>query len=327
MQYRTLGNSEVSVSAVILGGLWNIPDNPEGDAAELEAAAIAAVHEAIDLGITAFDTAATYGLGKSEETLGRALAGRRDEVQILTKFGQRWDIEEGTFAYDTVGRDGKKLRVVRNGRPERVIEECEQCLQRLQTDHIDLFQYHWPDPATPIAETMGGVARLIEQGKVLAGGVSNCGIDLMEQALASGALAAMQSMYSMIDREIEADILPWAIDNNVSVLPYSPLHRGLLSGKIRPGHTFAEGDDRADHPDFQVDNLHRVNGILDDIRPIAEAHGATITQLVLNWTMHRPGIAAVVCGASRREQVIANARAADFTLTEDETRTIDDRLA
>ena len=319
MEYRKLGDSEVSVSAVVLGGAW--------DYAELEAAAIATVREAIDLGITAFDTAATYGLGKSEETLGKALAGRREKVQILTKFGQRWDRAEGTFSYETVGRDGKNVTVMRDGRPESVIEECEQCLRRLCTDYIDLFQYHWPDPQTPIAETIGAVARLIEQGKVLAGGVSNCGVDLMTEALETGALATTQSLYSLLDRQIETDILPWAISNNVSVLPYSPLHRGLLTGRIRPGYTFRAGDDRPDHPDFQPDNLRRVNAILDDIRPIADAHGATITQLVLNWTMHRPGVAAVVCGASSREQVVANAHATDFTLAEDETRTIDERFA
>ena len=319
MKYRQLGDSEASVSAVVLGGAW--------DHAELEAAAIATVREAIDLGITAFDTAATYGLGKSEETLGKALAGRREKAQILTKFGQRWDRPEGTFSYETVGRDGKNVTIMRNGRPESVIEECEQCLRRLRTDYIDLFQYHWPDPQTPIAETIGAVARLIEQGKVLAGGVSNCGVDLMTEALETGALATTQSLYSLLDRQIETDILPWAISNNVSVLPYSPLHRGLLTGRIRPGYTFRAGDDRPDHPDFQPDNLRRVNAILDDIRPIADAHGATITQLVLNWTMHRPGVAAVVCGASSREQVVANAHAADFTLAEDETRTIDERFA
>ena len=325
MKYRKLGETDIDVSVVTFGAwaiggwLWGGQD---------EADAIDAIHTALDAGITSFDTAAVYGFGRSEELLGKVLAGRRDRVRIFTKYGLRWDRPgEGTLRFDTRDNEGNPVSVMRNARPDSVIEECERSLKRLNTDYIDLYQCHWPDPTTPIEDTMGAIAKLIEQGKVRASGVSNYTVEQMERAHAVVPLAASQPPFSMVNRKAERDVIPWCIEHNVGVVPYSPLQRGLLTGKITEDYEFGEGDHRADNPYFRPENVRAVNAFLDQIEPIAERHNATLAQLVIAWTIARPGITSPLVGARNRKQARENAAAADIELSEKETSRINELLS
>ncbi len=327
MDYRQLGNTDIHVPAVIFGAwaiggwMWGPQDHDD---------AIAAIRSALDAGINAIDTAAVYGFGQSEELVAEAIADRkREELVLLTKFGLRWDHGGGgTVRFmDTRDLEGKALSVYKYARPESVIEECERSLKRLKTDYIDVYQIHWPDETTPVEETFGAIETLLKQGKIRAAGVSNYTTDLLARAHAVVPLAASQPAYSMVLRDAEDEMIPWCREHHVGVIVYSPLQRGLLTGKIRPGQSFAEGDHRAGNVFFQPKNVRAVNAFLDEIRPIAEAHHATLAQLVIQWTVRRPGITAALVGARNAKQAKENAAALDFMLREEEIARIDERLA
>ena len=320
MEYRPLGDSDVRVS-VITFGAWAIGGWMWGGTDET--AAVAAIRRAVDLGMTTIDTAAAYGYGLSEELVGRAISGvPRDRVQILTKFGLRWDVEDGEYFFTWAEPDGRERRIFRNARAASVIEECERSLKRLGVDVIDLFQCHWRDHTTPVEETMEACQRLIDAGKIRAAGVSNFTVDELAACRAVLPIASDQPSFSMVNRKIEADVLPWCRKHGVGVVVYSPLQKGLLTGKIKPGHEFAPGDHRADDPYFRPENVRRVNAALDRMRPIAEAHGATLAQLAIAWTIRRPGITAALVGARNPRQAEENARAAELALTTDEIAAI-----
>jgi len=291
-----------------------------------ERQAVDAIRAALDAGVTSIDTAAIYGFGLSEELVGRAIAGRRDEVQILTKYGLRWDSDEGTEYFETTDRDGRRREVRKNARPDSVVYECEQSLRRLGTDCIDLYQCHWRDVSTPVADTMEAVAKLLEQGKIRAAGVSNFSVEEIEAARKVVPIASDQPPYSMLLRDAENDILPYCREHNIGVIVYSPLQRGLLTGKITEDYQFGPGDHRAGSKLFQPENVRRVNAFLDDIRPIAEAHDATLGQLVIHWTLRRPGVTAALVGARNPKQATENAKAAELEISDDELRQIDERL-
>jgi aryl-alcohol dehydrogenase-like predicted oxidoreductase len=181
-----------------------------------------------------------------------------------------------------------------------------------------LYQIHWPDATTPIHETFEAVQRLIEQGKVRAAGVCNYNTAQVEEALKTIQLASNQVPYSLINRDIEKGVIPQAIEKGMSIIPYSPLQRGLLTGKIKPGHQFGEGDTREGNRFYTDENIRRTNALLEEIRPIAEAHNATLAQVVINWTINRSGVGCVLVGARDEKQVKDNAGALDFTLTKEE---------
>jgi aryl-alcohol dehydrogenase-like predicted oxidoreductase len=320
VEHTRLGQSDIQIS-VITFGAWAIGGWMWGG--QDEADAVAAIHKALEAGITTFDTAAVYGFGRSEEIIAKALKGtKRQEVRILTKYGLRWDRPEGTLRFDTVDNEGRPIKVMRNSRPDSVAEECERSLKRLETDYIDLYQCHWPDPTTPVEETFGAISELIEQGKILAAGVSNYTVEQMAAAHRTLPLAASQPPYSMVNRGIEADVLPYCQENNIGVIVYSPLQRGLLTGKITEDYTFGVGDHRAENAFFEPANVRKVNALLEKIRPIAEAHDATLAQLAISWTTHRPGIAAALVGARNASQAEENAQAIDIKLCEHETQRI-----
>src|SRR5690606_34634232 len=201
---------------------------------------------------------------------------------------------------------------------EKIIQECEASLRLLKTDYIDLYQIHWPDNTTPIAETFEAVQRLIEQGKVRAAGVCNYNVEQIAEALETIQLASNQVPYSMINRGIEKDVIPQAMERGLGIIPYSPMQRGLLTGKIKPGHQFNEGDSRKNNLFYTDENVRRTHTLLEEIKPIAEKHNASLAQLVINWTIHRPGVACVLVGARDEQQVADNAKALDFTLSEEE---------
>jgi len=291
-----------------------------------ESDAVAAIQTSIDNGVTSIDTAAIYGYGASEKLVGRTVAPKRDKVQLLTKYGLRWDSDEGQFHFEWRDQRTGTHRIHKNARKKSVIYECEQSLKRLRTDYIDLYQCHWRDPTTPIEETMAAVEKLIEQGKILAAGVSNFSAEDIAAANKIVPLASNQPPYSMINRGIEEDVLPYCRENGIGTIVYSPLQRGLLTGKITEDYHFNEGDHRASNPFFGAQNVRKVNEFLAKIKPIADAHDATLGQLAINWTMHRPGVTGVLVGARNPKQAAENARSAEFELLEDETRQIDELL-
>jgi len=316
MEKRRLGNSDVMVTPMAFGS-WAIGGWMWGGAEEH--AAIGAIKAAFEAGITTIDTAPAYGFGRSEELVGKAMEGvSRDKYEILTKFGLNWQSEQGEYFFDTVDNDGKPLKMYKWASKEKIIQECEASLRLLKTDYIDLYQIHWPDNTTPIAETFEAVQRLIEQGKVRAAGVCNYNVEQIAEALETIQLASNQVPYSMINRGIEKDVIPQAMERGLGIIPYSPMQRGLLTGKIKPGHQFNEGDSRKNNLFYTDENVRRTHTLLEEIKPIAEKHNASLAQLVINWTIHRPGVACVLVGARDEQQVADNAKALDFTLSEEE---------
>ncbi|MFW6153684.1 MAG: aldo/keto reductase [Planctomycetota bacterium] len=323
MEHRRLGETDIDVS-VITFGAWAIGGWMWGGQEEKDA--IEAIHAALDNGITSIDTAAIYGFGASEELVRKAVGDRRHEVRIFTKFGLRWDSDEGEVRFETRDNEGRPVTVRRNAKRDSVIDECENSLRRLGTDYIDLYQIHWPDPETPIEETMAALDKLLQAGKIRAAGVSNYSVDQLDRARKVVPIASSQPPYSMVVRDAERDMLPYCQEHNVGVVVYSPLQRGLLTGKVTADREFPEDDHRRTNPLFSVENRKRVNAFLDAIRPVAEAHDASLAQLVINWTIHRPGVTAALVGSRNARQATENAQAASFTLKPDETQFINERL-
>lgn len=309
---KNVGTSNVRVTPLTFGA-WAIGGWMWGGAEERTA--IEAIRKSLDLGITTIDTAPVYGFGRSEEIVGRALEKvPRDSYQILTKCGMNWETEEGEFFFDTNDDSGRPIRMHKFAGKQRIMQECEASLRRLKTDYIDLFQLHWPDATTPIADTMEAFERLREQGKIRAAGVCNYSADQMKEALKSLDLASNQVRYSMVAREIEAEIVPLARESGMSILPYSPMERGFLTGKFSLQSKFNAGDTRAQSRWMQSENMHKLEALLSDLKEIADEHGASIAQVVLKWTMDRPLVATVLAGARSPQQVEENAGALNLEL-------------
>ena len=253
MEYRTLAHTDLTLSAITFGSwaaggwMWGKSNRDE---------AVKAIKAAYDGGVTSIDTAPIYGQGESERIVGEAIRGiPRDQVQILTKFGMRWDLPQGEFAFKSKDNQDNPIDIYKYAGKESVIKECEDSLRRLGTDYIDLYQIHWPDATTPLSETFEAVERLIEQGKVRYAGVCNYDAALLEDAAKLIDLVSDQIPYSMVNRGMDRDIIPYCIRNEKSVIAYSPLERGLLTGKMQPGYRFAEGDHRKENPFFTDEAL------------------------------------------------------------------------
>jgi len=316
MEYRKIGNTDLELSVITFGAwaaggwMWGSTDRND---------AIKAIQASYDEGVTSIDTAPIYGQGDSEEIVGEALQGiSRDKVQIITKFGMRWDLAKGDFAMKSKDNNGKDIDVYKYAGKESIIKEVEDSLKRLKTDYIDLYQIHWPESITPIQETMETVADLIKQGKVRHAGVCNYNVDQMKEADKYVNLVSNQVPYSMVKREIEANVVPFSLENNKSIIAYSPLERGLLTGKMKPGYTFSEGDHRANLYFYKDENLKRTAAFLDKIKPLADEKNASLSQLVLRWTIEQPGITIALAGARNAEQSIQNAKAVDVKLSPSE---------
>ena len=323
MQMRQLGTSDVKVSPVIFGA-WAIGGWMWGG--QDEADSIEAIRAAIDHGVTTIDTAPIYGMGHSEKLVAKAIKGRRDKVQIATKCGMRWDApasgDQGTDPWPNTDNDGNDVIVRKNSRPESIAYECEQSLKRLNTDHIDLYQIHWPDTSTPVEESMRAMVKLKEQGKIRAIGVSNYDAEWMKNAEKVFKPASNQPPYSLMQRKIEQSILPYCREHRIGVIVYSPLERGLLTGKVTPDRTFPAGDHRAEHKFFTPEMRQNVLDALQTIQPIADQHKASLAQVVINWTIHEPGITAALVGARNAEQAAHNAGAMKFTLSDAERQQV-----
>ncbi|HEY8916708.1 MAG TPA: aldo/keto reductase [Chitinophaga sp.] len=324
MEYRQLGESNLKVSAITFGA-WAIGGWMWGGAERKDA--LEAIRVSIDHGVTSIDTAPIYGQGLSEEIVGEAIKGQqRDQLQILTKFGMRWDLDKGTLAFKSKDNSGKDIDIYKYAGKESVIQECEDSLKRLGTDYIDLLQIHWADVTTPIEETYEAVLRLKEQGKIREAGVCNYNVEQTKAAHSVVKLASNQVPFSMVERSIEKELVPYCIENKIGILAYSPLQRGILTGKIKPGHSFNEGDTREGNRFYQPENITRINAFLDELRPMAESKNATVAQLVIRWTIERPGITVALVGARDANQAIQNAKAINVKLSAEEIDYINERL-
>jgi aryl-alcohol dehydrogenase-like predicted oxidoreductase len=205
---------------------------------------------------------------------------------------------------------------------DSILEECEASLRRLGVETIDLYQCHWPDKTTALEETMEALSLLLDQGKIRSIGVSNFTPEMMEECLRFAPIASDQPKYSLLERGIEKDILPFCLENHVGLIVYSPIAQGLLTGKVTMDRTFPEDDFRRGQPWFQPQNRRRVLEALDKVKPIADDHGVTLAQLAIQWTVSEPGVTSAIVGARNPKQVEENARAADFRLSDEERSTI-----
>jgi len=294
---RSLGDG-LDVSALGLGCMSMSAVYGAGD----EDSALATIDRALDLGVTFFDTADVYGATDNERIVGNALRARRDDVVIATKFGIRMDPK--TFARSV------------NGRPEYVREACDASLQRLGTDHIDLYYQHRIDTDTPIEETWGAMAELVEAGKVRHLGISEASADSLRRAHAVHPIAALQSEWSLWSRDIEDDIVPTCRELGIGIVPYSPLGRGFLTGDIRTTDDLAEFDFRKDLPRFQGDNFQRNLDLVDEVRTIADNKGVTPAQLALAWLLAQGDDVVPIPGTKRQRRVEENAGAAHLELND-----------
>jgi aryl-alcohol dehydrogenase-like predicted oxidoreductase len=312
---RDIGASGVKASAVGLG-TWAIGGWMWGGTDEAES--IAAIQASLEAGVTLIDTAPAYGLGRSEEIVGKALKGRRDKAVIATKCGLVWHTQKGNHFFD---QDGKPVH--RYLGRDAIFHEVEESLKRLGTDHIDLYITHWQDPTTTVDETMDALKDLKKAGKIRAIGASNVDAGDLKAYIAAGGLDAIQERFSMIDRGIETELLPLTIANGISTLSYSSLALGLLSGMIGPERVFSGDDQRKDNPRFSTENRRKIAGFAAAIRPVAETHGASIAQIVIAWTLAQPGVTFALCGARNPAQAIDNARAGAIRLASEDLSTID----
>lgn len=279
MEYRKLGNTDLELS-VITYGAFAIGGNMWGGNEKQDS--ISSIHASLDHGVTTIDTAPFYGFGLSEEMIGEAIKGKdRTKIQLLTKFGLVWDGSnngKGEFFFDAED-EGRKIPVYKYASKANVIREAEESLKRLGTDYIDLLQLHWPDNTTPISETMEAMELLIQQGKIRAAGVSNYSVDQLKEASRTLKVASNQVAYSMLNRAIEKDLVPYSLETETGIIVYSPMERGLLTGKYFRDSKLKENDHRNGY--FTQFDLPKVEAFLKAIEPIAQAKGATLSQLVL----------------------------------------------
>lgn len=309
MKMRTLGTTDIQASAVGLGTwamggwMWGGHDDDKS---------IEAIRESLDRGINLIDTAPAYGLGRSEELVGRAIEGRRDQVVLATKCGMIWhDESKGKFFVD---EDGQPVN--RYLGPESIEYELEQSLKRLRTDYIDLYITHWQDPTTPIEATMTKLMELKKAGKIRAIGISNASEADLNAYLKVGPVDAIQECYSAIDRGIETTLLPICKSNGVSCLSYSSMALGLLSGRMTPTRQFEGDDQRKNNPRFSVENRKKVADFFADIEPLCSQYRATPGQLIIAWTLQQPGITYALCGARNPSQAAENAHAGEVELSD-----------
>eukprot|EP00456_Euglypha_rotunda_P055424 TRINITY_DN450_c0_g1_i4.p1 TRINITY_DN450_c0_g1~~TRINITY_DN450_c0_g1_i4.p1 ORF type:complete len:311 (+),score=84.25 TRINITY_DN450_c0_g1_i4:93-1025(+) len=291
-------------------GCWPIAGVTSIDVTE--ASSLATLQAAVDHGVNFFDTAYCYGYnGESEKLIAKALGSRRDQIVIASKGGIHW-----------------KDRVQQKDASAKTLQlECEESLRRLNTDRIDLQYLHAPDPNVPLAESAAALKALLESGKIRSVGVSNFTLPQLAEFHAICPISAYQPHYNMLQREIELSQLPWCIENNVSVMVYWPLLKGLLAGKLPRDYQFDPKDGRRKYPMFAGEQWDKNQDFLDLLRPLAVETNATLAQVVLNWTIQRPGITVALCGAKRPDQIIDNAGTMNWTLTADQIARIDAAIA
>jgi aryl-alcohol dehydrogenase-like predicted oxidoreductase len=312
---RTLGNSDLQITPIGLGA-WAIggADWKYGWGPQDDNDSIAAIHRALDRGINWIDTAAVYGLGHSEEIVGRAVKSSAHKPYIFTKCSRPWNPDGSIYS---------------SLNPASLTNELHASLRRLQVETVDLYQMHWPDPDSEIEEGWEALARFREQGKVRWIGVSNFNVDQMKRAQKIAPITSLQPPYSMLRRAIEAEILPFVQANGIGVINYSPMLSGLLTGKMTAERIAAlpQNDWRRKNVEFSEPRLGRNLRLVELLRTIGNEHGATPGVVAVAWALHHPAITAAIVGGRSPRQVEETAAALSFRLTDDEYGTINSFLA
>jgi aryl-alcohol dehydrogenase-like predicted oxidoreductase len=300
MELRTLGKSDIKISPIIMGTwqagkeMWTGIDDAE---------TTKGIRAAFEAGITTFDSAEMYGKGHSERILGNALKDVREQVVYATK------VFPNHLKYD------------------QVMESCNRSIENLQTDHIDLYQIHWPSGSfgtelVPIEESMRALNELKAQGNIRSIGVSNFSRTQLEEAASYGRIDSLQPPYSLFWRQLESDAMPYCVENSITILAYSSMAQGLLTGKFGPDHKFEKGDHRAHNRLFAPDNYNRIQQAIEKLRPIAARKNISLGQLALAWVIAQP-VACAIAGARNADQVAQNAIAAEIQLSADELSELD----
>jgi aryl-alcohol dehydrogenase-like predicted oxidoreductase len=314
METRRLGNSNLAITPIGIGAWaiggsgWNGSMGPQNDSDS-----IPAIHAALDHALNWIDTAALYGLGHSEEMVGRAIHGRTPKPYIFTKCERVWDKD---------GNIGACLKA------ESVRRECEDSLRRLRIDVIDLYQIHWPEPDRDIEEGWTELARLREEGKVRYIGVSNFSVEQMKRAQVIAPITSLQPPYAVVRREIEQDILPFCLGQNIGVIVYSPMYAGLLTGAMTRERVtnFLAEDWRKNLPGFKEPALSRNLRVVEHLREIGKRHGRSPGEVAIAWTLNHPAVTGAIAGFRNRRQVAGIIGAGDFRLDPNEIDEIEDAL-
>jgi len=311
MHKRRLGNSDLEITPLGIGAwamggggwafAWGPQDDPES---------IAAIHAALDHGINWIDTAAVYGLGHSEEVVAQALKGRAERPYIFTKCSMVWD-DQGNISH-SLKRDS-------------IRREVEDSLRRLQVETIDLYQIHWPDPATEIEEGWSALSELKREGKVRYIGVSNFNVNQLQRAMAIDRVDSLQPPYSLIHPDVDDEILPFCESNGIGVIVYSPMMSGLLTGKMTREriNNFPEDDWRKHNPEFQEPRLYRNLWLAELLKNIGRHHGLSAGEIAIAWTLRLSAVTGAIVGGRNPEQVDGIVGAADFRLSDEEIDGID----
>ncbi|MGA7625529.1 MAG: aldo/keto reductase [Candidatus Acidiferrales bacterium] len=306
MEFTTISGTGIKVSCIALG-TWAVGGKMWGGSDEEDS--VRTIHAALDCGINLIDTAPVYGFGVSEEIVGKALAqsGNRDKVVIASKVGIEW-------------RNGA---LARNASRERILREIDDSLRRLQTNHIDIYQVHWPDPQVTIEETAKTMLELFEQGKIRAIGVSNFSPQQMDRFRAVAPLHTAQPPYNLFERQIDRDALPYVRENKISTLVYGPLCRGLLSGRMKPDTQFTGDDLRKVDPKFQPPRFAQYLKAVELLDDFAQKHyGKRVIDLAVRWVLDQPGVSAALWGARHPEQINAVDNVLGWQLTSEDLKAI-----
>ena len=314
MQRRKLGYTDLKLTTIglgtwAMGGPWQFGWGPQDDDE-----AIAAILTALEVGINWIDTAPVYGCGHSEELVGKALRQTSQKPFIATKCGLLWNDKR------------EKVSCLKS---ESIREECHASLRRIGVEVIDLYQMHWPEPEEDVAQAWEEMARLAEEGKVRYIGVSNFNIGQIKRIEKIAPIASLQPPYSMLNREVEDELLGYCAENNIGVVAYSPMQRGLLTGKFSQERLadLPLDDHRKRMPDFQEPQFTATLQLVDQLRPIAKRNGRTLAQLAISWVLRRSEVTAAIVGARRPEQIAETAAASDWALSQEDIEEIEQLLA
>ncbi len=311
MKTRKLGAAgpevtEIGLGTWAIGGSWQFGWGPSDDVESIKT-----IQRAIDLGINWIDTAAAYGLGHSEEIVGKAVKDRRQNIYLATKCGLRWN---------------EKGKIHNNLSPDSIRKEAEDSLKRLQTDVIDLYQIHWPDPSSSLEKAWQTMSTLQKEGKVRWIGVSNFNVKQMETCEAIAHIDSLQPPYNILEPDAEKDLFPYCQKKNIGVVAYSPMASGLLTGSFEKSK-LAKDDWRQRDPRFQEPRLSRVLSLVDELRTIAQKYGKTVAQLAIAWVLRHPAVTSAIVGARRVDQVEQNVGGTGWTLEQEDISRIDELLS
>ena len=312
MKYKKVTRIKEELSA--LGyGCWGI-SGPSFWNGTTDQTSIQTIQRAIDAGINLFDVAPVYGFGHAETTLGKAIKGLRDKILIASKCGLVWD---------------EQNRITRCLKPESIRKEIVESLRRLDTDYIDLYQLHWPDPNVGIEETMNVMLDLKKEGKIRYIGLSNFSADEARNAMKTAEINSMQCLYNMLERNptsyhnipleyrTEREILPFALENGLAFLPYSPLFQGLLTGKFRPENNFSQNDVRSENPKLSTQEFRKYYAVVTQLNSLARETGKPLSQIAINWLVKKKAVTSIIAGAQNIEQLQENLGSFDWEMNDD----------